>query len=316
MVRTLLKLAFSGGLIYWLIQRGSLDLSILWQLTHPLQLTLLLGLYLCLMLNNNLRWCVLLKALEVKATFKETFKLSLVGLFFNFAMPGGVGGDLVKGYYLLKNQKNKKVEAAMSIFFDRFAGLYTMVIVGSLTLLFYIFNTSHHPYQTQLNGLLWSVILILLALSFILALCFSPQFYHLCQKFLSYLPWSLFNTEEGLGTLKFSYFFKAMGLSFLTLMICISFFYASATFTGFVLPFWIYLYAVPLGFVCMALPVSPGGIGIGQVAALALFSWGLGQETQVGPTVISAFQLIGILWGLVGAVIYLYIKQNLKGDMV
>ena len=70
---------------------------------------------------------------------------------------------------------------------------------------------------------------------------------------------------------------------------------------GFDLPFWIYIYAVPLGFVFMAIPISPGGIGVGQIATLALFSWGLGQETQVGPATVSAFQLIGILWGLLGA---------------
>ena len=316
MISTSLKLIFSGGLIFWLIQQGKLDLSILWSLTHPFQLTLLLTLYLCLMLNNNLRWYILLKALSVKTSFKDTFKLSLVGLFFNYAMPGGVGGDIVKGYYILKNQKNRKIETAMSIFLDRFAGLYAMVIVGLLTLCFYVFNTVQHPYQTQLNGLLFSILLIFLILSVVLAICFSPHFYKICQKFLSKIPLAMLRQNEDLIVLKFSYFIKAMGLSALTLMICIIFFQASAHFMGFTLPFFIYLYAVPLSFVCMALPVSPGGIGIGQVAALALFSWGLGKETPVGPVVISAFQIIGFLWGLVGAIIYLQIKQNWKEEQI
>ena len=308
----LLKGLFSGSLIYWLLQRDSLDISILWHLAHPFQLFLFLGLYLCLLLNNNLRWCLFLKAFDVRTTFKETFKLTLMGLFFNFMMLGGVGGDLVKGYYLFKHKKDKKLQAAFSIFFDRFAGFYTMLTLGLITLLLYL---KYVLTQSHLTNLLLFVIVLFLIVSAFLMICFVPQFHKMCQNLLFKLPWNILNKGETLIYLKPSYFVKAMGLSLLSLALCIAFFMLSGLLMNFNVPFWIYLYAVPLSFVFMALPVSLGGIGVGQVAGLALFSWGLGQETQVGPATVSAFHLIGILWSLCGVVIYLQVKHDSKKEV-
>ena len=305
----LLKAFFAGGLIYWLLQRDSLDLSIIWHLANPLQLVLLLGLYLCLLLINNLRWCLFLRAFGINAAFKETLKLTFMGLFFNFAMFGGVGGDLVKGYYLIRDKKDKKLQAAISIFLDRFAGLYTMLIISLVTLLLNFNNISDHTY---LMGLLLFVAVLFLGTSVFLMMLFTPWFYKIYRQILHKLPWDIWNTNHKWKSLKFSYFVKAIGFSFISLAICIVFFMVSGILMGFEVPFWIYVYAVPLGFVFMAIPISPGGIGVGQVATLALFSWGLGEETQVGPVTVSAFQLIGILWGLLGAFFYVRIRNKMK----
>lgn len=309
----LLKSLFAGGLIYWLLQRGSLDLSIIWHLAYPLQFALLLGLYLCLLLVNNLRWCLFLKAFEINATFKNTLKLTFMGLFFNFAMLGGVGGDLVKGYYLIKDNKSKKLQAAVSIFLDRFAGLYTMLIIGLVTLLLNFNNISNH---LHLMGLLLFVIVLFLGTSVFLVVLFTPWFYKIYRQFLQKLPWDIWDTNKKWKFLKFSYFIKAIGLSFVSLAICIAFFMVSGILMGFEVPVWIYVYGVPLGFIFMAIPISPGGIGVGQVATLALFSWGLGQETQVGPATVSAFQIVGILWGLLGAFFYIRIRDRMKRGVV
>ena len=169
------KMTLAGGLIYWLFERGSLDFSILWHLTNPFNLTLLLGLYLALMLTNNWRWHVFLEALGIKIPFKETFKLSLVGLFFNFTMPGGVGGDFVKGYYLAKHRKNKKVKVAMSILLDRFSGFYTMTLTSLIALFFYFFADGKHPYHVQMTSLLISILILHGLLSVFLMMFFSQE---------------------------------------------------------------------------------------------------------------------------------------------
>ena len=309
----LLKAFFAGGLIYWLLQRGSLDMSIIWHLAHPLQLAALLGLYFCVLLINNLRWCLFLKAFQINTTFKDTLKLTFIGLFFNFAMLGGVGGDVVKGYYLIKDQKDKKLQAAVSIFLDRFAGLYGMLIMGLVTLLLSFNHISDH---IHLMGLLFFIIVLFLGTSVFLMMLFTPWFYKIYRRFLHKLPWDILSTNKKWKSLKFSYFIRALGLSLTSLSVCVVFFIVSGILMGFEVSFWIYLYSVPLGFLFMAIPISPGGIGVGQVATLALFSWGLGQETQVGPATVSAFQLIGILWGLLGAVFYIRIRDKIKRGVV
>ena len=47
----------------------------------------------------TLRWWLLLRARGIPVTLWNTFRLTMVGHFFNFCMPGTTGGDLVKAYY-------------------------------------------------------------------------------------------------------------------------------------------------------------------------------------------------------------------------
>lgn len=84
----------------------------------------LLGIYL-----SALRWLILLRGQGFNLTMKNVFSLQLIGLFFNFVVPGGVGGDLVKGYYLVKQNDTRKFLAATSIIMDRVLGLWTIIIL-------------------------------------------------------------------------------------------------------------------------------------------------------------------------------------------
>ena len=309
------KLLFACSLIYWLLERGSLDLSILKQVAHPTELILLLGFYFALMLNNNVRWRYFLKIFEVDTSFKEAFKLSFIGLFFNFAMLGGVGGDLVKGYYITKQHSDQKVQAAMSILFDRISGVYTMLLVG-LTMMFFKFDFFWNHPQLKMLFLFTSILFALF--SFLLIVCFHHCFREMYKEIIFDLPYLSKNLPHNaviFESFKPSHFIIGMCFSLLTVGLCIAFFITSAFLMDFNIPLWIYVYAVPLSFIFMAIPIAPGGIGTGQVAALGLFSWGLGQETQVGPAVVSAFQVIGILWGLLGVIFYLQIKTDFKNSL-
>lgn len=70
-----------------------------------------------------------------------------------------------------------------------------------------------------------------------------------------------------------------------------------------------YFFAVPLGFIIMAIPIAPAGIGVGQIAFLVLFKMFTGTETTLGQTVITAFQIGLLAWGIVGAIFYAQRKK-------
>jgi uncharacterized membrane protein YbhN (UPF0104 family) len=65
------------------------------------------------------------------------------------------------------------------------------------------------------------------------------------------------------------------------------------------------LFVVPMGFVVTAVPISPAGVGVGQVAFLYLFQAYLGHPTQFGSISITVFQICSVVWALVGAGLYL-----------
>jgi len=69
-----------------------------------------------------LRWLMLLRTQGIHVDYWPALKLHLLGLFYNNCLPGSVGGDLLRAWYVTKHT-DKKIEAAMSVFVDRAVGL-------------------------------------------------------------------------------------------------------------------------------------------------------------------------------------------------
>lgn len=97
------------------------------------------------------RWLILLRARGLDVTFMQALRLTMVGCFFNYCMPGSTGGDVAKAYYAAK-KSDRRTDAVMSVLFDRVAGLIGLALLGgiaSLTML-------HEPITRQIAIYLWS----------------------------------------------------------------------------------------------------------------------------------------------------------------
>ena len=57
------------------------------------------------------------------------FSLCLIGAFFNNLLPGSVGGDAMKAYYLYRDTKEGGKSIA-SVFLDRYIGFFAMLSIG------------------------------------------------------------------------------------------------------------------------------------------------------------------------------------------
>jgi hypothetical protein len=76
------------------------------------------------------RWAILLSVQGIKIPLFQAVKLTYLGLFYNNIMPGAVGGDLLKGWYVTHHcDRNRRVEAAVTVVLDRVAGVLGMMIV-------------------------------------------------------------------------------------------------------------------------------------------------------------------------------------------
>ena len=78
------------------------------------------------------------------------------------------------------------------------------------------------------------------------------------------------------------------------------------------LPINVFLLCVPLGTVLMALPISPGGIGVGQAVYFFMFDVfgeGLGQ---IGFLAVTVMQVVYFLWAIVGAGCFAFVPLKLK----
>lgn len=75
------------------------------------------------------RWSLLLRVQSIRIGFWPAVRLHFLGLFYNNCLPGAIGGDLPRAWYVTRHT-DKKLEAALSVFVDRVIGLIGMLIMA------------------------------------------------------------------------------------------------------------------------------------------------------------------------------------------
>jgi len=306
-LKIVLKLSFSAGLLYWLVTTGKLDINDLKSLLDPALLfwgILWIGLTLCI---ASERWHFLLISQGIPAGRFDCFRLTLVGLFFSFFLPGGVGGDVIKAYYVVQRLESKKSHAIGSVLFDRFIGLFSMTIFCLFAVFFSQHNLMDNP---KIRPLFYLVsMLFLIFLSLFLAL-WSRRF-HKLRNFILEIFGKIPFAQRNLGRLLSfqltrSQFLKVVFISLATQTCNFIFFFGLPRFLGYPeTPLLPLMFAVPLGFIATAIPISPGGVGVGQAAFFFLYNLVLQKDAQLGSISVTLFQAFSIAYGLLGAIFYL-----------
>lgn len=304
-----LKFLLAGGLIAWLIATDRLDLKSVASLFQGPQLLWAFGLIGLNLWLVSERWRSLVLPLQLAVDRWSVFRLTLIGVFFNYAMPGGVGGDVVKAYYFTRENPKTRALAVTSVVLDRAMGLYAMMMMAVAVMLW---DWTHVTEVPVLHNLFLLMSLLFTGLSFAWVLLFSRRVrrLNLIPRFLGPLPLStrliqLYEAAHSFGLSRRRVIW-ALFLSLLSQAIAICFLWIAGRAAGHEeVALGTYFLIAPLGYMATAIPLSPAGIGVGQAAFFFLFNLYLGTETQIGATVITAQQVITAFFGLWGAVLYL-----------
>lgn len=150
---TLLQLAVTGGLLYWVFHdpatRAAMGVAlrtadIRWVLAGILA-------YVIVEIAAAVRWNVLLKVQGINLSTPRVTGLFLIGMFYNQFLPGGTGGDIVKTYLLWKETPDKKPGALLAVLFDRMIGLIALIVITG-TLIFLRFTWLTRETGTRLDN--------------------------------------------------------------------------------------------------------------------------------------------------------------------
>lgn len=85
--------------------------------------------YIVAQLASAFRWKLLLTE---AFSIRRLFSLYMIGAFFSSFLPGIIGGDAIKAYYLNKDAKKLSLTLA-SIFMDRYVGYTALMIIGAVS---------------------------------------------------------------------------------------------------------------------------------------------------------------------------------------
>jgi len=228
------------------------------------------------------RWRLLMKGQDIFIGFGLAFKLSFIGYFFSAGIPGVVSGDIMKAYYLAKGQEQKAV-LVTTVIFDRLFGLYTMLLVATLVTLFTII---HSKISGQIN--LWSqpsikvlgvFIFVLFFFLTSLGLIFMSKRLRrsrLVEYIIRRIPFQ--ETVSEIYDAVYTYGQKPMlTLNVLLLSLVAQFplyvgiWCLSIILKIKVLTFINYLFALPVCLLINAIPLAPGGLGVGEAGFRGIF---------------------------------------------
>lgn len=301
-------------LVYYVIRSNMVDFeslgAILWDPSCLVISFLIIGL--CT-LSCATRWYLLTQAQGLSLSYWVTLQLAMIGVFFNTFMPGAVGGDLIKAWYVAGEEPTKKTKAILTILLDRLLGLTVLIGYASFTLLFFSRWIESIP-QLQLLGFsLWilTAAILLGGLVFFHPQLWQSQAVQFLLSQLSRLAWltsildAILLYRKKLPTI-----LGGIAFSFLNVLGVTLLFYFLGRHLGIELELSKYFFVVPLGLVASGIPLLPGGIGVGQVAFFTLFQWSGLANPEQGGTLCTLYQIYFVLFNCTGSLIYLRFKRK------
>lgn len=74
------------------------------------------------------RWYLLVRALGLPFSGRGLVRLGLVGYYYNSFLPGSVGGDVVKAYFIARGHPERRAAAVATVAADRLIGLFGLIL--------------------------------------------------------------------------------------------------------------------------------------------------------------------------------------------
>jgi len=135
--KTILKISFTALALYWVFSKVEpRDLHQALLQSNPLFLILAFIAYSCSVVIGSSRLNGFFGGVGLRLSERYNFKLYLLGLFYNLFLPGGVGGDGYKVYFLRRKFEVKGRRLLTAVFFDRLSGLWALCVITAALILF------------------------------------------------------------------------------------------------------------------------------------------------------------------------------------
>ena len=320
----LLRVAIGITILIYLARSGQINFSSLTRLFRVWPITLAaVGFLLVDVLMMSIRASLLFRSARLSLSLGNSFQLTLIGFLFSTFLPGAAGGDIAKVVYATRQNDGRRAEVATVLILDRFVGLFSLVL---LPILFAPFFLDLLRSLSVLRRLLYIDALMagLMVVGLILV-TFSASTRSWVARSLARWPTikdlavRVLNAMALQGKARSTLFFAFL-LSLLANLALIV-----VTALG--------LYAInplsfstrlalvaPIGHLVNSLPLTPGGIGVGETAFNTLFKL---TGISGGAEALLCVRLWNIFMGLLGLLVYLfgmrrivypYVEEALEAD--
>lgn len=233
------------------------------------------------------------------------FEITMVGQFFGTFLPGAVGSDIVRGWYLTRQCEKNVAFATQAILWDRVIGLTVTCLAAAIASSFLKNHEVQTPILYQIRFLSYgaSLVLILTGLFFYYV---APRVkFPILNNSKVVRAWKMLTSfQPDIAIVLWSFCFSMLCI-FLTIVLGA----VCGNVLGLNVSFGLYAVIVPIGVLVSAVPLLPLGIGLGQVAYSNLFLWFGISGLSSGATLCTLMQCSSILFSLSG--LFPYIRMSM-----
>jgi len=267
------------------------------------------GLFLLAVLTIVTRWWRLLALAGCPTSWGNAFRLTFLGLFFNNVLPGATGGDLIKGVLVAKENPGRGAEALVTVLVDRIFGMIALALVALLVIL-----VVPGPFDELRPGLLLGLGVCAAGVALyankgfrkkvglsalVDRLPVAEKLRSLDRAALSYLRQP--------GSVAVAFLFSFVNHVLVTLGVAVL--GGALGVPGSHVSMTDYFVLVPVANLIGALPLAPGGWGVGELAFQGLFRM-IHASPSMGVAVSVTFRLSQTAIGLLGGLFLLVPKSR------
>lgn len=311
------RVCISVCLIYFIVSKmGWYEILKNMRLLDLRTFTLAVFVYVLSIFIATLRWSLFIPA---RIDIKRLFNISYIGAFFNICLPGSVGGDVVRAYYLsgiLKSdpvrglaverttpaEKSRvstaghKVIALGSVVIDRYIALIALLVIGIVTTFLGSKYFSNHPIRWLIPTLLGVILIV----STVLLKLRVGSAFRVVSEMYAYADEMALRKKEMAKA--FLYAIAAQIISIWSVYILSRGLSMGISFIS-VLSF------IPVVAIISLIPVTISGIGLREGAFVVLFGL-IGVSPEKAMTLSVAWFLSIIIGSLPGFVGYLFYRKS------
>ncbi len=317
------KYSVAALILLYMVLSDTLKLGLLGKtLSREWPLILISTLIFFVVLNIGIvRWMLLLRAQSIRISFGDAARLTFIGHFWNLAVPGAVGGDVFKAYYVANSFPDLKHEALTTVVIDRIVGLFGLFVLASIAVLSFWPRLADIPSMKILACFVLGILAAALLGSTLFLSHWVRKFFKV-ESILVKLPLGAHLARIGeaihvyrdhlptlIGTVLVSIFCH----SSLVVMIILC---TYATVPDVSTTLSTFFVVGPLGLFANAVPLTPGGLGVGETAFQELMSTATRDEITDGGNIFLLWRVCAYVWMIPGLYFYLrgrgQIQQTLK----
>lgn len=259
------------------------------------------------------RWYGLVRATGLPFTLRDALVLGFTGYSFNFLLPGAVGGDLVKATMMARRQEKKAV-AIVTIAMDRILGMVGLVAFAGIGALLWLKSGGgDERLQVVAQWVLWAIPISIVGIIVMLSktVCENPLTRWLRKvRFIGPIvdavleAFAAYRAKPGAVIIGVLIAMAGHALLMLSLWFLVESMAPGAA------PFKLHSLLAPLGLFAGSMPLTPGGLGLLEVAMERVYEYG-GLDKGAAVLMIVAYRIAQIIMALAGLVIYKFFADRL-----